>query len=252
MSILPVLMLGLLLGVKHATEADHLAAVSVIVSERRGWRAALRAGALWGLGHTVSIVAAGLLVLALHVAIPARVAGLLELAVALMIIALGGAALGRALRSRPDIHVHEHTHDGVRHRHLHFHDPADAHPPSDAHLPAARAGAAQAAVPHTHRLGHDGLKPFLVGIVHGLAGSAAITLLVLAGIDSVPVGLFYLALFGLGSIGGMAAMSLALSLPFSVATTRPGVYRGLRIATGLLSLGFGLVYAWEQIRGVAA
>ena len=245
MPILPVLMLGLLLGVKHAAEADHIAAVSVIVSERRGWRAALRAGVLWGLGHTVSIVTAGLLVLALHVAIPERVAGLLELAVALMIIALGGAALARALRSRTDIHVHEHTHDGVRHRHLHFHEAADAHPP------AARA-AAHAAVPHTHRLGHDGLKPFLVGIVHGLAGSAAITLLVLAGIDSVPLGLFYLALFGVGSIGGMAGMSLALSLPFSVVATRPGIYRGLRIATGLLSLGFGLVYAWEQIRGVAA
>jgi len=238
--ILPVLLLGLLFGVKHATETDHLAAVSVIVSERRGWRAAARAGAFWGLGHTLSIVAAGLLVLALHVVIPERVARLLELVVALMIIALGGAALARALRSRTDLHVHEHTHDGVRHRHLHFHEPAGAH-----------AANPHEAVPHTHRLGSGGLKPFLVGIVHGLAGSAALTLLVLAQITSVPLGLLYLALFGVGSIGGMAAMSLALSLPFSAAAAQPGLYRGLRIATGILSLGFGLVYAWSQIRGVA-
>jgi ABC-type nickel/cobalt efflux system permease component RcnA len=234
-----VLGLGLLFGVKHATETDHLAAVGVIVSERRGWRAAVRAGALWGLGHTLSIVAAGLLVLALHVVIPERVARLLELGVAFMIIALGGTALARALRARTDVHVHEHTHDGVRHRHLHFHDTADAHP------------AAHAASPHTHRLGRGGLKPFLVGIVHGLAGSAALTLLVLAPIGSVPLGLLYLALFGAGSIGGMAGMSLALSVPFSVVAARPGLYRGLRIATGILSLGFGLVYAWSQVRGVA-
>ncbi len=240
MPMLPVLLLGLLFGVKHATETDHLAAVSVIVSERRGWRAAARAGALWGLGHTLAIVAAGLLVLALHVAIPVRLARLLEIVVALMIIALGGAALARALRSRTDIHVHEHTHDGVRHRHLHFHDPAGAHA-ADAHD----------AVPHLHRLGSGGLKPFLVGIVHGLAGSAALTLLVLAQIASVPLGLLYLALFGVGSIGGMAGMSLALSLPFSAVAARPGLHRGLRIATGILSLGFGLVYAWSQIRGVA-
>lgn len=235
-----VLTLGLLFGVKHATEADHLAAVGVIVSERRGWRAAVRAGVLWGAGHTLSIVVAGLLVLALHVAIPERVARLLELVVALMIILLGGTALARALRSRSDIHVHEHEHDGVRHRHLHFHDATDAHPTTAPGAPA-----------HTHLPGRGGLKPFLVGLVHGLAGSAALTLLVLAPIDSVPLGLLYLALFGIGSIGGMAGMSLLLSLPFSAAATRPGLFRSLRIVTGILSLGFGLVYAWSQIKGVA-
>lgn len=237
MPILPVLLLGLLFGVKHAAEADHLAAVSVLVGERRGWRAAARAGALWGLGHTLSIVVAGLFVLALHVAIPERVARLLEFAVALMIIALGGTALARALRSRADLHVHEHTHDGVRHRHLHFHEADDAHAP--------------APIPHAHRPARGAWKPFLVGTLHGLAGSAALTLLVLAQIGSVPLGLLYLALFGIGSIGGMAGMSLALSLPFSAVAARPGLFRGLRIATGALSLGFGLVYAWAQIRGAA-
>jgi len=154
-------------------------------------------------------------------------------------------ALARALRSRTDLHVHEHEHDGVRHRHLHFHEPADAHAAGGdaAHGPTAP--------PHTHRLPRAGLKPFLVGMVHGLAGSAALTLLVLAPIPSVPLGLLYLALFGAGSIGGMVAMSLALSVPFSAAASRPGLHRGFRIATGILSLGFGLLYAWSQFRGVA-
>jgi len=232
-----VLGLGLLFGLRHAIETDHIAAVGAIVSERRGWRAAAATGALWGAGHSVSILLAGLLVLGLRLAIPGSVARLLEFSVALMIIGLGGTALARALRSRARVHSHVHVHDGVVHRHLHFHDGDEAHEPSAGDTWEHR----------RHRIGRAGLKPFLVGAVHGLAGSAALTLLVLAQIASLPLGLAYLALFGLGSIAGMAIMSLAISVPFSASAARPGLHHGLRVATGLLSLGFGLVYAWTQV-----
>jgi len=232
-----ILGLGFLFGLRHATDADHIAAVGAMVSERRGWRAAVATGTLWGAGHTLSIVVAGLFILGLRLTIPGPVARVLEFAVALMIIGLGGAALARALRARTDVHSHEHVHDGVVHRHLHFHDGDDAHAPS----PAADGGHRE------HRIGRPGIKPFVVGVVHGLAGSAALTLLVLARIASIPLGLAYLALFGMGSIGGMAIMSLAISLPFAATAARPGLHRGLRVATGLLSLACGLLYAWAQI-----
>src|SRR5207237_7885785 len=141
--------LGFLLGLKHATEADHLVAVSTIVSERRSLWQAAGVGALWGVGHTTSLLAAGLLVIALGVAIPARVANFLELAVALMIIFLGTRLLYMILHSRPDLHVHAHTHDGKRHIHLHFHDEHHAH-----------------GVGMTHNDMHNGLSgwlPVLVG-----------------------------------------------------------------------------------------
>jgi ABC-type nickel/cobalt efflux system permease component RcnA len=235
-AVVGVLGLGFLFGLKHATDADHIAAVGAIVSERRGWRAAVSTGALWGAGHALAIVVAGLFVLALQTTIPERVSRLLEFAVALMIIALGGAALARALSRRGDFHSHVHEHDGVVHRHLHFHEPWEAH------LPEWH----DAAGHDRHRIGRTGLKPFVVGIVHGLAGSAALTLLVLARIDSIPVGLAYLAVFGFGSIAGMALMSLAIALPFSATAARPVLHRGLRVATSLLSLGFGILYAWSQ------
>jgi hypothetical protein len=204
-----VLGLGLLFGLRHATEADHIAAVSVIVSERNGWRAALRTGLLWGAGHTLAILAAGLFVLGMRIVIPDRLARVLELGVAIMIIGLGGAALARALRSRPEVHSH-----------LHRHAPDEA--------------------PHRH-------LPLLVGMMHGLAGSAALTLLVLAQIRSFPLGLLYLLVFGIGSIGGMALMSLLISLPFAATAALPGIHRALRVAAGALSLLFGLVYAWSEI-----
>ena len=170
-----VLGLGLVFGLKHATEVDHVVAVTTIVSEQRSvWRAAA-VGGLWGAGHTASLVVVGLFVLTLRVAVPEGVAGWLEFGVALMIIALGVNAVARALRGRADAHVHRHTHGGVEHAHIHFHEDESLHAE-----PSAR---------HTHAVTRIGLKPVLVGAMHGLAGSAALTLLVLAQIDSVALGL---------------------------------------------------------------
>lgn len=249
---LGVLGLGLLFGLRHATEADHIAAVGAIVSERRGLKAAVWTGALWGAGHTVSVLVAGLFVLGLNLVIPERAARLLESCVALMIIVLGGTALARALRSRPDVHSHLHVHGGRWHRHLHFHDGDDAHLPEPAgrREPTASDAPHVQAAPdahHAHAAGPGGLKPFAVGILHGLAGSAALTLLVLAQIRSLPLGAAYLLVFGLGSIGGMAFMSLLIGLPFAATAGSPGLNRSIRIATGACSLAFGLVYAWARL-----
>jgi ABC-type nickel/cobalt efflux system permease component RcnA len=236
-----ILLLGFLFGLKHATEADHIAAVGAIVSEKRGWRPAALTGALWGAGHTLSIVVAGLLVLALRITIPDSLARLFEFVVALMIVGLGGTALARALRSRADVHVHAHTHDGTTHVHLHFHDAADGHLPPHGHDPAPAHGGDH------HATGGPGLKPFLVGVVHGLAGSAALTLLVLSRIASVPLGLLYLVVFGAGSLGGMVMMSLALSVPFAATIARPVLHRSVRVAAGLLAVAFGLFDVFRRI-----
>ena len=227
-----VLGLGLLFGLKHATEVDHVVAVTTIVSQQRSlWRAAA-VGGLWGAGHTASLVVVGLLVLTLRVAIPESVAGWLEFGVALMIVALGVSAFARALGGRPDAHVHRHRHDGVEHAHIHFHEAGPGRP-------AGRAG-------HTHAVTRVGLKPFLVGAMHGLAGSASLTLLVLAQIDSAALGLLYLAVFGAGSVVGMMLMSGLVGLPFALGGGRlPGLSNGLQTAAGVFSVVFGLWYAYR-------
>lgn len=228
-----VLGLGLVFGLKHATEVDHVVAVSTIVSEHRNlWRAGL-VGGLWGVGHTISLVAVGAVVLTLRVAIPERVAGWLEFGVALMIIALGVNAFARALRGRADAHVHRHRHGGVEHAHIHFHEGASEHT-------EPRTAA------HSHAVARVGLKPLLVGAAHGLAGSAALTLLVLTQIESPALGLMYLAVFGAGSVVGMLLMSWLVGLPFALSKRRvSGVSYGLQTAVGALSIAFGIWYAYH-------
>jgi ABC-type nickel/cobalt efflux system permease component RcnA len=228
--------LGLVFGLKHATEVDHVVAVSTIVSEHRNvWRSAL-VGALWGAGHTASLVVVGVLVLVFRVAVPLRIAGWLEFGVALMIIALGVLAITRVLRRRADVHLHRHSHDGESHVHIHFHEQGTEHPP--------------AATAHSHSVSRIGLKPLLVGAMHGLAGSAALTLLVLTQIPSVLLGLLYLGLFGLGSMAGMLMMSGLIGLPFALSARRlSGFNYGLQTIAGGLSVAFGLWYAWSVISG---
>jgi ABC-type nickel/cobalt efflux system permease component RcnA len=224
--------LGLVFGLKHATEVDHVIAVTTIVSEQRSiWRAAV-VGGLWGAGHTASLVVVGLFVLTLRIAVPEGVAGWLEFGVALMIIALGVNAVARALRGRTDAHLHRHRHDGVEHAHLHFHEGV--------------AEEREAGEGHTHAVTRVGIKPVLVGAMHGLAGSAALTLLVLAQIDSVALGLLYLAVFGFGSVLGMMLMSGLVGLPFALGARRlGGLSYGLQVAVGALSVAFGLWYAYR-------
>jgi ABC-type nickel/cobalt efflux system permease component RcnA len=231
-----ILGLGLVYGLKHATEADHIIAVSTIVSEHRRLVRAALVGALWGLGHTASLVVVGVIVLALKVAIPETIAGWLEFGVAIMIIVLGLMALRRALRYRSNLHRHPHEHDLVLHSHLHFHETAVDH---------ANSGS------HSHEVLRLGLKPAIVGAIHGLAGSAALTLLVLTQIESPVLGLLYLVVFGIGSILGMLFMSGLVGLPFVLSSSSVGrVQYQLQLFAGILSIVFGIWYGYET--GIAS
>jgi hypothetical protein len=229
---LGVLGLGLVYGLKHATEVDHIVAVSTIVSEHRKLSHAAWVGGLWGAGHTISLSVVGVLVLAMRVVIPDRIAGYLELAVALMIIFLGVSATARAFGKRGGFHLHEHTHDDIPHVHLHFHDPNTRH-----------SGPVKS---HSHAIRQVGLKPVVVGAVHGLAGSAALTLLVLTQIRSMTLGLLYLGMFGVGSLAGMLLMSGIVGLPFVLSARRlTRVHYNLQLTAGTLSVCFGLWYAYS-------
>ena len=226
-TLIGLLGLGLILGLRHALDADHIAAVSTIVSESRSFRRSSLIGTFWGLGHTMSLLIAGVLVIALKVQISDRVALWMEFAVALMLILLGLKAMLKPLRGWR-IHVHQHAHGGSSHHHLHLHRPSEQYTHQHRHL--IRAGA----------------RPFLVGMVHGLAGSAALMILVLATIPSAVAGLIYVGVFGFGSVGGMLIMSSLISLPFIFTQKRFKVLSaGLQVAAGLFSLSFGLFLMWQ-------
>ena len=212
-------------------EVDHVVAVSTIVSEHRNVFRATIVGGLWGVGHTISLAFVGLLVLFFRVAIPANVAAWLEFGVALMIIALGVMAIWRVLKGRGDVHVHEHSHEGRSHVHIHFHEPETSHK--------------KKAPSHSHAITSVGFKPLLVGAMHGLAGSAALTLLVLTQIQSVWLGLLYLLLFGVGSTVGMLLMSGLIGLPFVLSARRlTGINHALQTVAGVVSIAFGFWYAY--------
>ena len=233
LSLLAILGLGLVFGLKHATEVDHVVAISTIVSRHKNVLRSAFVGALWGAGHTVSLLAIAIVVLWFRVAIPERVSDWLEFGVALMIIALGVSALWRSLQQHAQVHVHQHSHDGVSHTHVHFHENETRH---ERALPAH----------HSHRVSRIGWKPAMVGMMHGLAGSGALTLLMLTQITSAWVGLLYVLMFGLGSIAGMLLMSGLIGLPFAL-TSRNLTHAHQRLQTlaAILSICFGIWYAYR-------
>ena len=232
-SIVSILVFGFLFGLKHAVEADHLAAVSTIVSERKSiWSSSL-VGGLWGIGHTISLLAAGIIVIVLNIEIGERLASALEFGVALMLIALGINALRKLMRGGT-LHFHQHRHFGHAHLHPHLHDVASGNSVS---------GIVDGDTHHGLRIG---ARPLLVGIVHGLAGSAALMLLVLSTIKSQIVGMAYIGVFGIGSIGGMMLMSALVGLPVHLTANR--FASGTRVLQGLagaFSLCFGLFMTYE-------
>ncbi len=224
---LAILGLGFVLGLRHALDVDHLAAVSTLVSQRQGlWRSSL-IGALWGLGHTAALLGAGVLVIALHAQIPPAVAHALELGVAAMLVGLGVNLLWTLWRGGT-VHLHPHAHGGHRHVHAHRHDAGAA--PSGAHHHGVRSAR----------------RPFLVGVVHGLAGSAALMLAVLATIPSPTVAFAYILVFGAGSVGGMVLMSTIIGLPLAMAADRfARTELALRAVAGAGSVAVGLLLAWD-------
>ncbi len=192
---LAILGLGFVLGLRHALDVDHLAAVSTIVSQGRGlWRSSL-VGAVWGLGHTAALLAVAVVVVGLHAEIPASLGHALELGVAAMLVVLGVQLLWSLARGAR-LHLHPHEHEGVRHIHPHLHAGADDHD-------------------HATRR-----RPFLIGCMHGLAGSAGLMLAVAATIPDPTLALVYVATFGVGSVGGMMVMSTLLGVPLALASER--------------------------------
>jgi hypothetical protein len=222
-----VLVFGFVLGLKHAVEADHLAAVSTIVSERKSLLGSSLVGGLWGLGHTVSLLLAGVAVIVFHVEIGERAALALEFVVGLMLVVLGANALRRLARGGR-VHLHVHRHGGRAHAHPHVHDAA---PEKD---------------PHSHHGLKFGARAVVVGMIHGLAGSAALLLLVLSSIPKPSTAFACIALFGVGSTGGMMLMSALVGLPMRFTAARfSRANLAVRGLAGLFSLTFGLLMVYE-------
>jgi high-affinity nickel-transport protein len=251
MTVVSLVLLGFFLGMRHATDADHVIAVTTIVSRERTLKVAAWLGALWGIGHTLTILAIGLPMILFSIAIPPRVGLGMEFTVALMLILLGLINLVvvvRSLRHARTLaasassvsHTHLHPHGDYVHRHPHGHGP-DCHPHRADETPLARLDQR-----FERRSLYRAMRPLVVGIVHGLAGSAAVALLVVTTIRSVTWAAVYLLVFGLGTIAGMMLVTAALAVPFAYSSGRfAAANRGLRAATGLLSLGFGLFLAYQ-------
>lgn len=249
--VLSLTLLGFFLGMRHATDPDHVIAVSTIVTRQPTIRAALLIGSLWGVGHTLTIVAVGSAIVFFTIVIPPRIGLTMEMAVALMLIVLGMWNLtgileqargfrASATSSERRLHPYSHSHGDYVHSHsrgVEF----DGHGRRDDQTPVAWLD---------RRFGGLGiyqmLRPLLVGLVHGLAGSAAVALLVLALIKNPWWAIAYLVLFGIGTIGGMMLITAAIGAVVAYASSRSRrVERYLRMASGVLSLGFGLFLVYQ-------
>jgi hypothetical protein len=212
--------LGSLVGMRHALEPDHLAAMSTLVSrEQSGFRAALL-GFCWGLGHTLTLVVVGALLVVLRAEMPVAMADFFELVVGVMLVGLGLRAIAHAARQGPAGPARVHRHGWIVH----------SHPGVPAHVHIGTWTLAR--------------RPLVIGAVHGLAGSGALTALVLATLPTMASQLAYLTLFGLGSTLGMAALSGLVGWPLARLGTHHAVARGVTLAVGCVSTALGVVWGW--------
>lgn len=227
LSVFTILALGFVLGLKHAVEADHLAAVSTIVAERKNLLSSAIVGGFWGVGHTMSLLFMGAIVVFLKLQISRSVESMLETVVGAMLVVLGANALWKLSR-KDEIHIHTHEHAGREHTHIHTHEnekKADSH--------------------HMARLTPRSLA---IGMVHGLAGSAALMLLLVPTIVSPSLALLYIAVFGVGSIGGMMLMSVVIGLPFHLTAGKYTILnKGLFALAGVCSCSLGLFIVYQRL-----
>jgi hypothetical protein len=236
--------LGFLLGLQHASDADHLVAVATILSRERRFAIGAAIGMIWGLGHALTLTLAGAILVGLNARLPSSLATAGELVVAAMIMVLGALRLGDALRGlgtassahlltdhdhggREALHSHAHAHGTRWHHHPHVH-------PSR-HLLAALEGART----------WTAIRAATVGAVHGLAGTAAVSLLVLSTITSTLGAVVYLVVFAVGTLIGMTALTALLAWPVSLALRVRRVHRALAVGSGLGAIAFGAFYAWH-------
>lgn len=216
MSSLAGVLLGLAVGLRHAFEPDHLAAVATLATETRDAKRGALLGALWGLGHTLSLLVVGIVLVAIGAALPVRLSAWFELGVCAMLVVLGVRAIVRSREIGPRGPVHTHTH-GDR---THVHAGVDSH----VHVGG----------------GVFALRPLVIGLVHGLAGSGALTALVFAELPSASARIAYIALFGVGSIAGMAAASALVGASLRAID---GARRSLTVVAGVVSIALGV--AWS-------
>jgi len=252
LTFLAILVLGFFLGMRHATDPDHVVAVATIVSRQRDVRQAALIGGLWGIGHTLTILLVGSAIILFGIVIPPRLGLTMELSVGLMLILLGVLNLTGFLRwltqtftpgmsASPDAHNHMHAHGDYVHAHPHSHAPED-------HGHAESATLVGWLDRILGRLGlYQALRPLAVGVVHGLAGSAAVALLVLTTIRVAAWAIAYLLVFGVGTIAGMMLITAAIAVPFAASQTRFQRFnRGLSIASGVISVIFGIFIVYQM------
>lgn len=226
-SLIAILCLGFFLGMRHATDADHVVAVSTIVARERRLSSAALIGALWGAGHTLTILVVGAAIILFTLVIPARLGLTMEFSVGVMLVLLGIVNL-RGFGTRVSEIGPHHTHD--RGTFAHFHGPA---------FPLDRSRARWSF--------YEWCRPLVVGLVHGLAGSAAVALLVLTTLHNTHAAIAYLLVFGLGTIAGMMVITLALASALSFTSGRSQwLNRYLGSVAGLVSLAFGMFIIYQM------
>jgi len=249
-SLLSIIALGFFLGMRHATDPDHVIAVTTIITRQRRIGLAALTGIVWGIGHTLTIFVVGASIIVFGFVIPPRIGLSMELSVGLMLVVLGVMNLSSFLRAVPGklgpsgaesiVHSHAHSHGEYVHSHPHGHSP-DVHPHAADETPLGRLDRC------LERLSlYQQVRPLVIGVVHGLAGSAAVALLVLTTIRDARWAIAYLLVFGVGTIAGMMLITMSLASAFRfLGGAHEGFSRRLGVASGLISLAFGLVLAYQ-------
>ena len=243
-NLLSIIALGFFLGMRHATDPDHVIAVTTIISRERRVSKAAWIGAYWGVGHTLTIFVVGAAIILLGLVIPPRIGLSMELAVGAMLILLGLFNVRSFFRSVPGpadaaIHSHHHAHGNYVHMHPHSHAP-EQHPHAPDQTPLAKLDRMMVGF-----TAYRPLRPLMIGIVHGMAGSAAVALLVLATIRDARWAIAYLLVFGAGTIAGMMVITMSIASAFHLIRGGHNFFRRIALASGVLSLGFGLFVAYQ-------
>jgi High-affinity nickel-transport protein len=243
-----IIALGFFLGMRHATDQDHVIAVTTIVTREQQISKSAWIGAFWGLGHTITIFLVGTAIILFDIVIPPRIGLSMELAVGLMLILLGiinvvaffrNVPTASSAAASPTVHSHAHSHGDYVHTHSHTHGPLDhAHNQNPVAWLDCMFSGFKAYRP---------IRPLMIGIVHGLAGSAAVALLVLATIRDPRWAIAYLLVFGIGTIAGMMVITMSIASTFHWARGRQKFLQRLAMASGILSLGFGAFVAYHIV-----